>query len=581
MAIARRGSARAATPASRGGRPSTATGRRPAPPAVARRSGGCGRSGAGRPGARRGSAARSGPADAGCSGSRPASCRRCRSAPRAASGRRPRANCGAGALRSARTARATPIRSPSRARARRSSVEVAGVCSSAALLGVVNPWVIEEGPSWLGLAGAFYRVRVTGLTSRGTVKSSRDTAVSGHGRVGVTSQLPMAEQEHALPPGAGGPPRARPAAPSWPPPASGLAASTVAAGFPSIVPSSVLGAASPSNRINVGAIGNGRISRGARPAGHLEARHRPAIVARLRPRPEARRGRQDADQRPVRQEDRQALRRRHDLRRLPRAPGQQGRRRRRHQHARPPARDRRHRRGPRRQGRLPAEAGLADDRRGPRGPRRRAPLRPHLPDRQPAALDGAVPLRRRARAQRPHRRAQDRRGRPARRSRRRRRDAGPVPPAAFNYDAWLGSTPVVPYAVDRVHPQHGYGRPGWLRCEQFGAGMITGWGAHHIDSAHWGMDTEYTGPVEIWGTAEFPTQGLWNVHGAVPHRGALRQRRAHDRQRRLPERHQVHRHQGLDLRLARQRDGHGERSGREAEGRARRCRRATRRSSPR
>jgi len=64
-----------------------------------------------------------------------------------------------------------------------------------------------------------------------------------------------------------------------------------------------------------------------------------------------------------------------------------------------------------------------------------------------------------------------------------------------------------------VHPQQGYGRPGWLRCEQFGAGMITGWGAHHIDSAHWGMDTEYTGPVEIWGTAEFPTQGLWTVHG--------------------------------------------------------------------
>ncbi len=93
-------------------------------------------------------------------------------------------------------------------------------------------------------------------------------------------------------------------------------------------------------------------------------------------------------------------------------------------------------------------------------------------------------------------------------------DATPAPvPAGFNYDAWLGSTPVVPYAIDRVHPQSGYGRPGWLRCEQFGAGMITGWGAHHIDSAHWGMDTEYTGPVEIWGTAEFPTAGLWSVHG--------------------------------------------------------------------
>jgi hypothetical protein len=43
--------------------------------------------------------------------------------------------------------------------------------------------------------------------------------------------------------------------------------------------------------------------------------------------------------------------------------------------------------------------------------------------------------------------------------------------------------------------------------------MITGWGAHHVDSAHWGMNTEYTGPVEVWGTAEFPTHGLWDVHG--------------------------------------------------------------------
>jgi len=41
-----------------------------------------------------------------------------------------------------------------------------------------------------------------------------------------------------------------------------LAAGSVIPGFPSIVPSSVLGAFAPSNRINIGAIGNGRISRG-------------------------------------------------------------------------------------------------------------------------------------------------------------------------------------------------------------------------------------------------------------------------------------------------------------------------------
>ncbi len=86
-------------------------------------------------------------------------------------------------------------------------------------------------------------------------------------------------------------------------------------------------------------------------------------------------------------------------------------------------------------------------------------------------------------------------------------------PENLNYDMWLGSTPYVYYTLDRVHPQQDYSRPGWLRCEQFGAGMITGWGAHHIDTAHWGMGTEYTGPIEVEATAEFPEEGLWTVHG--------------------------------------------------------------------
>jgi len=86
-------------------------------------------------------------------------------------------------------------------------------------------------------------------------------------------------------------------------------------------------------------------------------------------------------------------------------------------------------------------------------------------------------------------------------------------PKNLNYEMWLGSTPFVSYTEKRVHPQNDYSRPGWLRCEQFGSGMITGWGAHHVDSAHWAMGTEYTGPVEISGWGEFPTKGLWNVHG--------------------------------------------------------------------
>jgi predicted dehydrogenase len=86
-------------------------------------------------------------------------------------------------------------------------------------------------------------------------------------------------------------------------------------------------------------------------------------------------------------------------------------------------------------------------------------------------------------------------------------------PKNLDYSMWLGSTPEVYYTEKRVHPQNSYDRPGWLRCEQFGAGMITGWGSHHIDSAHWGMGMERSGPVEVWGVADFPKKGLWDVHG--------------------------------------------------------------------
>ena len=94
----------------------------------------------------------------------------------------------------------------------------------------------------------------------------------------------------------------------------------------------------------------------------------------------------------------------------------------------------------------------------------------------------------------------------------------PVPPN-LNYAMWLGCTPDAPYNKDRVHAQGAdlktrYGeRPGWLRMEEYCLGMITGWGSHHVDIGHWGMGTELTGPLSITGRAEFPDKGLWNVHG--------------------------------------------------------------------
>jgi len=91
-------------------------------------------------------------------------------------------------------------------------------------------------------------------------------------------------------------------------------------------------------------------------------------------------------------------------------------------------------------------------------------------------------------------------------------ETGPVP-KNLNYEMWLGSTPEMEYHEKLVHPQKGYSRPGWLRHENYGAGMITGWGQHHFDSAAWGMDTEHTGPISVEAVAQFPKSGSWNVHG--------------------------------------------------------------------
>jgi len=90
----------------------------------------------------------------------------------------------------------------------------------------------------------------------------------------------------------------------------------------------------------------------------------------------------------------------------------------------------------------------------------------------------------------------------------------PMPvPDGLDYDMWLGPAPWASYTEKRVHPQTGYDRPGWLRIMDYCCGMITGWGSHHLDIAQWGMGTEYTGPVEIEAQAEFPKDGLWDVHG--------------------------------------------------------------------
>ena len=88
-------------------------------------------------------------------------------------------------------------------------------------------------------------------------------------------------------------------------------------------------------------------------------------------------------------------------------------------------------------------------------------------------------------------------------------------PDTFDYRTWLGPTdPSVPYCESRCHSQTDQrARPGWIELMPYGWGMITNWGAHHLDIARWGLGA--TGPESVSGTcAWLDTSGgrLWNVH---------------------------------------------------------------------
>ena len=88
-----------------------------------------------------------------------------------------------------------------------------------------------------------------------------------------------------------------------------------------------------------------------------------------------------------------------------------------------------------------------------------------------------------------------------------------APPENFDYKMWMGPTAEKEYNELGVHPQKGYGRPGWLQRETYTRGMITGWGSHMNDIAQWarGYDID-SGLTEIKANAEFPSRGLFNVH---------------------------------------------------------------------
>jgi len=81
----------------------------------------------------------------------------------------------------------------------------------------------------------------------------------------------------------------------------------------------------------------------------------------------------------------------------------------------------------------------------------------------------------------------------------------PMPvPKGFDYDMWLGPAPWVPYTKDRCHWNFR-----WIL--DYSGGQLTDWGAHLLDGAQWGNDTEHTGPVEVKGKGVFCKGGLYDT----------------------------------------------------------------------
>jgi predicted dehydrogenase len=75
-------------------------------------------------------------------------------------------------------------------------------------------------------------------------------------------------------------------------------------------------------------------------------------------------------------------------------------------------------------------------------------------------------------------------------------------PEGFDYDMWLGPAPWKPYCEGRCHWDFR-----WIY--DYSGGMLTDWAGHHVDIAHWGMNTELSSPVEI-----YDAKGHW-LSGAL------------------------------------------------------------------
>ncbi len=78
-------------------------------------------------------------------------------------------------------------------------------------------------------------------------------------------------------------------------------------------------------------------------------------------------------------------------------------------------------------------------------------------------------------------------------------------PKDLNFDAWQGPSPMVPYTTDRCTNWGGY------HCPETSLGFLAGCAIHPLGIAQWGNKTDHTSPIRYEGTGFVPKEGIFRT----------------------------------------------------------------------
>jgi len=80
-----------------------------------------------------------------------------------------------------------------------------------------------------------------------------------------------------------------------------------------------------------------------------------------------------------------------------------------------------------------------------------------------------------------------------------------APPQELDFETWNGPSKKEPYIRALTHKS-------WRWNYNTGGGELLDWIGHHCDIAHWGLDFDNSGPLEVEGSGELPpVKAVWNT----------------------------------------------------------------------